>query len=592
MPPKSKRLRVLGGLRKSVVPRDKRRQEADPLAFSLEGQANKISEALSAHEIIGFAEDEGVSGDVSPFRRPQLGPWFRRLDDWDALAVARFDRISRSVAHFSDLCEWLREHGKVLICLDPPIDLSTPHGVAFAQMLAVFAQYERALIRLRVSDKWHELRDAGKWMGGRVPFGRMPVDLGREGWALAADPQLQPIVEEMVRRYLAGSSFEVIGDWLNAEKIPTALDAQRLRAGRKSQGLKWTAGAVRQVITSPDLGGFIRQGDGLRRDADGMLLRVDPLITDDDQYRKLQAALKERGMPYRRKNASALHHIAYCLLCGKPMHAAMASEAGHRWDYYVCSDAKTGKCQAARVPAAHLEEMAAERFLGTVGGRHIREPVHVAGVDHARQLEDTEEAIANLEDQYVAGQMYTGPDGAERFARLMSRLEDRRSKLAAIKIIPAWTDYRETEITFRQRWEEVDAHGRRMFMADSGFRLYYARVPVTPGEIGAQARKMGFTRSPAELRKRENNVRGMLRRTANPERAAAYRAELAEIFEEARRRREIPRHREYAFAPTGARLAHRAGLASAGQVAVSESEEEWSALLAPIRRTVVLRPVS
>src|SRR5712664_1334689 len=139
---------------------------------SPERQRTKISQyaKLHDHEVAGVAEDLDVSGAVSPFKRPALGKWLTedRLGEWDGLIVAKFDRLSRSVRDFANLIVWLEERKKVLVCLDPSIDLSTPAGRAFANMLITFAQFERELIADRVRDAYHGLREAGKFPGGVV----------------------------------------------------------------------------------------------------------------------------------------------------------------------------------------------------------------------------------------------------------------------------------------------------------------------------------------------------------------------------------------------------------------------------------------
>ena len=62
-----------------------------------------------------------MSGAVSPFNRPGLGPWLKddRLDTWDAICVAKLDRLTRSLFDFVNLVSWLEARGKTLICLDP-----------------------------------------------------------------------------------------------------------------------------------------------------------------------------------------------------------------------------------------------------------------------------------------------------------------------------------------------------------------------------------------------------------------------------------------------------------------------------------------
>ena len=122
-------------------------------------------------------------GAVSPWERPGLGPWLTddRLSMWDALCVAKLDRLTRSLIDFVTLMSWLEARGKTLVCLDPQLDLTTPSGRAFAQILVTFAEYERETIAARVRDAWHKLRTDGQYAGGQVPFGYRPVKLAR-GW--------------------------------------------------------------------------------------------------------------------------------------------------------------------------------------------------------------------------------------------------------------------------------------------------------------------------------------------------------------------------------------------------------------------------
>jgi hypothetical protein len=75
---------------------------------------------------------------------------------------------------------------------------------------AAFADLELAVISDRIREAWHAIREAGKWPGGTVPFGRIPVKAEPNGWRLALDPEYAPVVTEMVRRHLAGHSFHML----------------------------------------------------------------------------------------------------------------------------------------------------------------------------------------------------------------------------------------------------------------------------------------------------------------------------------------------------------------------------------------------
>ena len=338
---------------------------------SPERQRTKIDTyaRLHDHEVVGVAEDLDVSGAVSPFERPKLGPWLKRPDDWDGLIVAKYDRLTRSLLDFLVLYKWLSERGKTLIWIDPPLDFSTPFGKAMANVLITFAELELAVISDRIREAWHALREAGKWPGGRVPFGRIPVRAEPNGWRLAPDPEYAPVVVEMVRRYLAGHSFHMLARWLNEAGIPSSRDAQRRRNGKATTDKGWSPATVTKVLTSPGLAGHVLfRGESLR-DRDGLIVRIDPLIRQrtTSASRPLYGTVRTVGGPmplgcYKWRTARSALPVACHVDQGRA-----SSEQVFR--YYLCSESRKSACPANRVPAEYLEDLATRLFLGLVGPR-------------------------------------------------------------------------------------------------------------------------------------------------------------------------------------------------------------------------------
>jgi hypothetical protein len=146
---------------------------------------------------------------------------------------------------------------------------------------------------------------------------------------------------------------------------------------------------------------------------------------------------------------------------------------GREYLYYICYQRRTGSCPALRIRAGELEEMAAAAFLRAAGAAEIRRRVLIPAQDHGAELAKVEEAIANLEKQYVDGRLYQGESGAARFAAMMTRLGDKRDALAGRPSAPARIEYEPTGETVAGRWAELDGdHGaRRMLMSESGFAL-------------------------------------------------------------------------------------------------------------------------
>jgi DNA invertase Pin-like site-specific DNA recombinase len=68
----------------------------------------------------------------------------------DAVLVWRLDRRGRSVADLTATLQELEHLGVGFVSLTEALDLTTPAGRAMAGLLAVFAEFERDILRERV----------------------------------------------------------------------------------------------------------------------------------------------------------------------------------------------------------------------------------------------------------------------------------------------------------------------------------------------------------------------------------------------------------------------------------------------------------
>jgi DNA invertase Pin-like site-specific DNA recombinase len=123
-------------------------------------------------EVAGIYQDDGVSGTVALHERPGGQ---RLLADategkFGAVLVYRLDRLGRSLLVILDAHDRLREAGVALRSATEPIDTSTPSGRLIFQMLASFAEYERASIRERTQAGQRRAYKYGRH-GGVIPYG-------------------------------------------------------------------------------------------------------------------------------------------------------------------------------------------------------------------------------------------------------------------------------------------------------------------------------------------------------------------------------------------------------------------------------------
>jgi DNA invertase Pin-like site-specific DNA recombinase len=206
-------MRVIGYLRVST-------DEQAQSGLGLDAQRAAIeTEAERRGWTLDWREDAGASGKaINPGLWDALDLLARRQAD--ALVVARMDRLARSVAHAADIVVAAQSQGWKLIVLDIGLDLTTPQGRAMAQMLAVFAEFEREMIGART----REALAARKARG--LPVGRPRL--------ASAD-----VVHKIVTARHDGASFRAIADLLTADKVLSPM-------GRPT----WQASTVRRIYNS------------------------------------------------------------------------------------------------------------------------------------------------------------------------------------------------------------------------------------------------------------------------------------------------------------------------------------------------------
>jgi site-specific DNA recombinase len=486
-------MRLLPCIRLSVL---------DDTSTSPERQFDKIQTfaKLGDHELVPITEadyDLDVSGSVSPFERPGLGPWLRadRLDIWDAICVARLDRLTRSLFDFVTLMSWLESRGKTLVCLDPMLDLSTPAGRAFASITATFAQFERETIATRMRDAWHKLRESGKYGGGQVPFGYRPVKLDR-GWGYEPDPGYGPIVGEMFERYVGYESLGSITRWLNGTRVPTPWNVTRIRNGKPPKDATWKTTSVRKILASPAMLGATVTTDGTPvRDEEGIVLyRADALVSRD-VWERVRTRLAASPVSAR-VNRWTLTQIAFCAACKDPMYGSTCRYGDKTYAYYCCvhSLRRDGKCMARRVKADEMEAGISDELLALVGDVELTEDHVIPGRDFSEDINRTVEEMTHLYREIqlaaLAGEDVTGKQ------ETLQRAQAELARLHALTLVEVGVAPKSTDQTFRKRWESLDAGGRNEFLRSNGVRAVVSRdeLPQIEHQVGPITSR-GITRT-------------------------------------------------------------------------------------------------
>jgi DNA invertase Pin-like site-specific DNA recombinase len=144
------------------------------------------------------------SGAVERKARDQLMEAARRREI-DAVLVWRLDRWGRSVTDLLATLQELNHLGVGFVSLTEALDLTTPAGRAMAGLLAIFAEFEREILRERTRAGLAHARLNGKQLGRPLTAGVHAAEirkLHRAGVAKAEIARRLQIGRTSVRRIL------------------------------------------------------------------------------------------------------------------------------------------------------------------------------------------------------------------------------------------------------------------------------------------------------------------------------------------------------------------------------------------------------
>ncbi len=115
--------------------------------------------------VSGEYVDLGVSG--AKESRPELNRMIAAAHrrQLDAVLCWKLDRLGRSLKHLVVTIEDLASYGVAFVSLRDNLDLSTPSGRLMLHIIGAMAEFERELIRERVSAGIHAARARGQRIG-------------------------------------------------------------------------------------------------------------------------------------------------------------------------------------------------------------------------------------------------------------------------------------------------------------------------------------------------------------------------------------------------------------------------------------------
>jgi site-specific DNA recombinase len=247
-------------------------------------------------------------------RRPGYEALLRqiRAGDIEAVIAWHTDRLHRSLVELEAYVTACETHGVITQTVKAGhIDLTTASGLMIARMLGATARYEvdHQIERSRRAKK--RSAEAGRWKGGRRPFG-----YERDGVTLV--PEEAKAIATATTALLAGASLRGMAAQWNAEGRPT------------STGGVWHSNALRVTLMRPRNAGLMEHQGQIIGKAEW------PAIVSETEWRALVDKLAD---PTRRSNGNGparrwLGSGLYRCECGTPVICSQANRAR----VYRCRD--------------------------------------------------------------------------------------------------------------------------------------------------------------------------------------------------------------------------------------------------------------
>jgi DNA invertase Pin-like site-specific DNA recombinase len=146
-----------------------------------ENQRRELEAAAArlGHEIVEVYEDNGISGAKGRDKRPAFDRLHKAVARREIELVMAWsvDRLGRSLQDLVHFLDHLHARQVGLYLHQQGLDTTTPSGTAMFQMLGVFAQFERAMIRERVVAGMARAKAKGTKSGRAI--GRPPLPEGQ-----------------------------------------------------------------------------------------------------------------------------------------------------------------------------------------------------------------------------------------------------------------------------------------------------------------------------------------------------------------------------------------------------------------------------
>lgn len=327
--------------------------------------------------IVSIREDDGYTG--TDYERPDFQ---RMMDDIKAgivncVIVKDLSRFGREYINAGKYIDRLFPYyGVRLIAINDGIDTITKSSSDdFSIMIKNLMNdnYCRD-ISIKIRSQLQVKRKNGEFIGAFAPYGYQKSDKDKN--LLLVDAYPAGIVQDIFRWKLEGMNQDAIAKKLTDQGVLSPMEYKRSKGlsyktmFKTNPQAKWSAVAVRRILTNPVYVGTLIQG--VRTRPNYKIKTV--VIKEEDEWVIVENAheaiiepkifllvqrlleLDTRTSPHEEK-VFPLAGLIYCGDCGGTMVRKTTTSGGKKFAYYVCgTHKKSHSCSNHQIPEKQLEE--------------------------------------------------------------------------------------------------------------------------------------------------------------------------------------------------------------------------------------------
>lgn len=422
--------------------------ERQDIDLSISAQLNALREYASrnGHAVVKEYIDEAESGRSidRPGFKQMIVAARQKTTPFEAILVWKLSRFARNREDSIIYKSLLRKQGIQVISINEPVE-DTPSGRLLEGIIEVIDEFYSANLAQDVLRGMRENAGRGFCNGGRAPYGYIRVKIQDGTTArttLEPDPKTAPIVQRIFRECLASEGLKSIARRLNADGLLS------------KTGKKWGSTSLEKILHNEVYSGTLVWGKRMKNPArDGnnpLLLRKEgawPALIDQVTFAQAQARLAARAPkvihPRQVDSPYLLSGIIHCGKCGATM---VGQGSGHRYQYYVCGNARRkGRevCSSPMLPKNKVEGLVIDRIKGYIlTEENLEELVRLTNEELTRNSSTEKERLELIQAQIAEvdsrlGQLYdaleTGKFKGGELAPRIQALFEKKEQLQRAK---------------------------------------------------------------------------------------------------------------------------------------------------------------